>query len=90
VLAGVPLNPALTTMSLLVDDHTPRRAAEAFGWLSTATAAGAGAGSAIAGVLAQHHGSASAFLTATIAAAAATLLTALTRTILQRPTAPPS
>ena len=43
LLAGIPLNPALTTFSLLVDQHvSPGGAGEAFGWLSTAIAGGTG------------------------------------------------
>jgi MFS family permease len=56
LVAGLPLNPALTTLSLLVDRHIPASAAgEAFGWLSTGLAGGTGAGSAIAASLAEHH-----------------------------------
>jgi predicted MFS family arabinose efflux permease len=74
--AGLPLNPALTTCSLLVDQHVAgRAAAEAFGWLSTAIAAGTGAGSAIAAALAQHGHHAAAFLVAALAGAAACAVT---------------
>jgi hypothetical protein len=42
------LNPTLSTFSLLLDQHIARGAvAEAFGWLSTAIAAGTGGGSAL-------------------------------------------
>jgi predicted MFS family arabinose efflux permease len=73
VAAGLPLNPALTTCSLLVDQHVVRRSAgEAFGWLSTAIAGGTGAGSAIAAAVVQHQDDAqSAFIVAAVAAAAA-------------------
>src|SRR6185312_4579924 len=55
LLAGVALNPALTTLSLLVDRLTAEpTAAEAFGWLSTGIASGTGGAAAIAGVLVQH------------------------------------
>ncbi|MFZ1993718.1 MAG: MFS transporter, partial [Solirubrobacteraceae bacterium] len=57
-LAGLPLNPSLTTISVLVDAHvTPATAAEAFGWLSSGIAGGTGAANAIAGVV-SHPGDA--------------------------------
>src|SRR6185437_4246839 len=49
-LVGLPLNPSLTTISLLVDSHvSASSAAEAFGWLSTGLAGGTGVSSALAG-----------------------------------------
>ena len=49
-LVGLPLNPSLTTISLLVDSHvSASSAAEAFGWLSTGIAGGTGLSSALAG-----------------------------------------
>jgi predicted MFS family arabinose efflux permease len=76
LLIGVALNPALTTLSVLVDRLTQApTAAEAFGWLSTGISAGTGAAAAIAGVLVQHGGSARpAFAVTAVAAAVATLL----------------
>jgi predicted MFS family arabinose efflux permease len=76
LIAGLPLNPALATLSLLVDQHLHgRAAAEAFGWLSTAIAAGMGGGSAIAAAITQHRPDAQpAFIAAAIAGAAATTL----------------
>ncbi len=74
LVAGLALNPSLTTISVLVDDHTPgRTAAEAFGWLSTGLAGGTGAANAIAGAV-THHGAnvRPAFIVAAVAAAAAT------------------
>ncbi len=73
LLAGLALNPSLTTFSLLVDQLVDgARAAEAFGWLSTAIAGGTGAGSAIAAaVAAGKHDAQPAFAVAVIAAAAA-------------------
>jgi predicted MFS family arabinose efflux permease len=81
LLCGLALNPALTTISLLVDGHTPGpTAAEAFGWLSTGIAGGTGAASAIAGAVTQHgNTSRPAFLVAAIAAAAATATAAAAR-----------
>ena len=73
-LAGLAINPALTTSSLLVDRHGRTRAAEAFGWMSTALGAGTAAGSAAAGALAQHSGLAPSFLCAAGASFAGALL----------------
>jgi MFS family permease len=74
LVAGLGVNPALTTLSLLVDRETPGpTASEAFGWLSTGIAAGTGAGSAIAGALVTHRGDARpAFVAAAVAAIIAT------------------
>ncbi len=76
VLGGLAINPALTTLSLLVDRETPGpTASEAFGWLSTGISAGGGAGAAIAGALVQHGRDARpAFIAAALAAVAATAL----------------
>jgi MFS family permease len=84
---GLAINPSLTTISLLVDRHAPRRAvAEAFGWLSTGIAGGTGAGNAIAGAVTQHGGSArSAFVVAAVAAAAAAAAAAVGRSTLSAP-----
>jgi predicted MFS family arabinose efflux permease len=89
LIAGLPLNPALATLSLLVDQHLHgRAAAEAFGWLSTAIAAGMGGGSAIAAAIAQHRPSAQpAFIAAAIAGAAATALAVSARHTLDGGTA---
>lgn len=77
LVAGLPLNPAISTLSLLVDEHVPRRAAaEAFGWLSMGIAAGSGAGSVLAATFAQHqHDARAAFVVAACAALAATAIT---------------
>jgi MFS family permease len=74
LLAGIALNPALTTLSLLIDQEVPARSAgEAFGWLSTAIAGGTGAASAIAATVAQHeHQAQAAFIVAAIASTTAT------------------
>jgi MFS family permease len=74
LIAGLGVNPALTTLSLLVDQAiSGPTASEAFGWLSTGIAGGTGAGSAIAGALVQHGGDARpAFLAAALAAVLAT------------------
>ena len=76
LIAGLALNPALTTLSLLVDRLTVEpTAAEAFGWLSTGIASGTGAAAAIAGALVQHGSNARpAFAVAGVAAASAVLL----------------
>jgi MFS family permease len=81
LLAGLALNPALTTFSLLVDHHVPApTAAEAFGWLSTAIAAGTGGGAAIAAAAAQQqHDARAAFIIAVLAAGVATATAAASR-----------
>jgi predicted MFS family arabinose efflux permease len=87
---GLAINPALTTLSLLVDSETPGpTASEAFGWLSTGISAGGGAGAAIAGAL-VHHGrdARSAFIAAAIAAAAATALALVAGRAARRRAAP--
>jgi predicted MFS family arabinose efflux permease len=85
LLAGMALNPALTTFSLLIDQHVCAGAAEAFGWLSTALSAGTGAASAIAAAVAQHEHSARAvFVVAAVAGAAATAVGVLVRPRLAR------
>jgi predicted MFS family arabinose efflux permease len=78
LLVGVPLNPALATFSLLIDEHVPSGgAAEAFGWLSTAIAGGTGAASAVAAVAAHRHDAQAAFVVAALAGAIAAAVAAL-------------
>jgi predicted MFS family arabinose efflux permease len=79
LLAGAALNPVVTTVALLVEDHAGAAAAEAFGWQSTSLATGAAAGNALAGPLAQSGGASAAFVAATIAAALAVVLAGLAR-----------
>lgn len=79
LLAGAALNPVVTTVALLVEDHAPTAAAEAFGWQSTSLALGGAAGNALSGPLAQAHGASAAFVAAVIAAAVATALAGLAR-----------
>jgi predicted MFS family arabinose efflux permease len=74
LVAGAAINPIVTTVALLVEDHAGAAAAEAFGWQSTSLAIGAAAGNALSGPLAQHHGSSAAFAAAAISAALATIL----------------
>lgn len=75
LLSGIALNPALTTLSLLVDRHVDRGSvAEAFGWLSTGFSGGAGATSAIAGAITSLSHPHAAFLVAAIAGGCATAL----------------
>jgi predicted MFS family arabinose efflux permease len=79
-LIGLPLNPSLTTISLLVDSHVhPSSAAEAFGWLSTGIAGGTGLSSALAGAVSHPGQPRPAFVVAAAAAGAATVLVALAR-----------
>ena len=76
-VAGLPLNPSLTTISVLVDSHArPASAAEAFGWLSTGIAGGTGVASAIAGAVTHPHEPRPAFAVAALAAISAALLAA--------------
>ena len=79
LLAGAALNPVVTTVALLVEDHAGAAAAEAFGWQSTSLAMGAAAGNALSGPLAQRHGASAAFAAAAIAAVLATILAILAR-----------
>ena len=82
-LVGLPLNPSLTTISVLVDSHVaPASAAEAFGWLSSGIAGGTGAASAIAGGVSHPGDPRPAFIVATVAAVTATVLVAAARRIL--------
>ncbi|MGZ4175201.1 MAG: MFS transporter [Solirubrobacteraceae bacterium] len=79
-LAGIALNPTLTTISLHVDWHvSPASAAEAFGWLSTGIATGTGGANAIAGVVSRPGHPRPAFVVATVAAALATALVVAAR-----------
>ena len=79
-LVGVPLNPSLATISLLVDSHvSASSAAEAFGWLSTGLAGGAGLSSALAGAVSHPGDARPAFVVAAIAAVTATLVVAAAR-----------
>ncbi|HSY38810.1 MAG TPA: hypothetical protein VLA79_04755, partial [Polyangia bacterium] len=80
VLVGIPLNPSLATISLLVDAHvSASSAAEAFGWLSTGLAGGAGVSSALAGAVSHPGDARPAFVVAAVAAVTATTLVAATR-----------
>jgi predicted MFS family arabinose efflux permease len=79
LLAGAAINPIVTTVALLVEDHAGAAAAEAFGWQSTSLAMGAAAGNTLSGPLAQHHGASAAFAAAAIAATVATILAVLAR-----------
>jgi MFS family permease len=85
LIAGLCLNPALTTLSLLVDEHVPHAsAAEAFGWLSLGIAAGTGAGSALAGALTASTHPRTGFAIAAIFGVAAALLVLAAREALGR------
>jgi predicted MFS family arabinose efflux permease len=67
-LAGLAINPALATSSLVVDELAVAPA-EAFGWLSTAIGAGSAAGGGLAGAIGQYAGAARSLLPATLFAA---------------------
>jgi len=80
LIAGVAINPALTTISLLADTHAPgHTAAEAFGWLSTGIAGGTGAANAIAGAVSGRGDAGPAFVVAAVSAAAAVAVAAAAR-----------
>jgi MFS family permease len=83
-LVGVGLNPVFTTASLLIDRHSGPRAAESFGWMSTAVGGGTALGSAAAGALAQFAGVRAGFVAAAIAAYVAVVIAALARRRLGR------
>jgi MFS family permease len=79
LLAGLALNPSLTTISLLVDQYISRAsAAEAFGWLSLGISGGTGAANAITAALTRPQHPQTAFVLAAAAAAAATALGVVT------------
>lgn len=79
-LVGLPLNPSLTTVSLLLDSHvSPASAAEAFGWLSTGIAGGTGLSSALAGAVTHPGDPRPAFVVAAVAALIATVVVAIGR-----------
>src|SRR5206468_9271824 len=79
LLAGAAINPIVTTVALLVEDHAGAAAAEAFGWQSTSLAVGAAAGNALSGPLAQAHGAGAAFAAGGSAGPAAALGALLAR-----------
>jgi predicted MFS family arabinose efflux permease len=79
LLAGAAINPIVTTVALLVEDHAGAAAAEAFGWQSTSLAVGAAAGNTLSGPLAQADGASAAFAAASVAAIVATILALFTR-----------
>lgn len=83
LLAGLAANPALSTCSVLLDQHIASGTrAEAFGWLSTALVAGTGGGNVLTAALAEHEPGPRAFAAAATAGAAAALLGLSTRRIL--------
>jgi predicted MFS family arabinose efflux permease len=90
LLAGAAINPVVTTVAVLVEDHAGAAAAEAFGWQSTSLALGSSAGNAICGPLAQHHGAGAAFAAAAIAAATAMGLAIALRSRLRADLASPA
>jgi len=79
LLAGAAINPIVTTVALLVEDHAGAAAAEAFGWQSTSLALGSAAGNTVSGALAQGGGPEAAFAAAAIAGTAAAVLALLAR-----------
>lgn len=85
LVLGVLLAPALITGYLLADHLSPRSArTEASSWINTATNAGAAASAALAGLIVDHHGVASALATGAALAGGCTLLAAVRATSLSR------
>jgi len=86
VLAGLALAPSTAIEYLLVDRVSPAgTSTEAFGWVITATVAGAGAGEAISGAMVQGGDVRRGLLLALGGALVSALVAALGRRVLSRP-----
>jgi MFS family permease len=82
--AGFGFAPAMSTLYLAASRAVePHAAAEAFGWLNTASLVGAAVGTALAGFAQDAFGGAGPFVTATVLAAVAAL-----SPVIMRPTRP--
>jgi MFS family permease len=82
--AGFGFAPAMSTLYLAASRAVePHAAAEAFGWLNTASLVGAAIGTALAGFAQDAFGGAGPFVTATVLAAVAAL-----SPVIMRPTRP--
>ena len=78
VVAGAAISPTYATVNAMVEQVAPAGATtEAFAWIATAIGAGGAIGAAVAGIVAEHHGAALAFLFAGGAAVAAIALVSL-------------
>jgi predicted MFS family arabinose efflux permease len=85
-LAGFFLAPTLACGFLVVDRHAPAgTVTEAFSWVVTAIGVGAALGTALAGLVAQHGGTAAGFGVSAVSGAVATLVLLLTSRILTAP-----
>jgi MFS family permease len=86
LVAGAALAPTFASAYAMVDRVAPAGAVtEAFAWLATALAVGGAAGSAVAGVLADHSGPSAAFVLAGASGVAAALITMLRARTLGEP-----
>lgn len=85
-LAGFFLAPTLACGFLVVDRHAPAgTVTEAFSWVVTAIGVGAALGTGLAGLVAQHGGTAAGFGVSAVSGAVATLVLLLTSRILTAP-----
>ena len=86
LIAGTALAPTFASAYAMVDRVAPAGAVtESFAWLATALAVGGAAGSALAGILADHSGPSAAFVLAGGAGIAAALITMLRARTLGEP-----
>jgi MFS family permease len=86
VLAGLAVSPSLISSFTLAEVLVPRSATtEAFTWIGTALGLGVALGSSAAGKLVDATGASSAFWVATVAAAVATVVVAVTQRLLHVP-----
>jgi MFS family permease len=86
VLAGVAVSPSLISSFTLAEVLVPRAAVtEAFTWIGTALGLGVAVGASVAGKIVDAAGANTAFLVATIAAAAAAVVVALFQRLLHVP-----
>jgi MFS family permease len=86
VLAGVAVSPSLISSFTLAEVLVPRAAVtEAFTWIGTALGLGVAVGASVAGKIVDASGANTAFLVATIAAAAAAVVVAMFQRLLHVP-----
>jgi predicted MFS family arabinose efflux permease len=89
LVAGAPFAASWATASAALDGVAPhQQPAEAFNWLSTANAGGVAAGSALAGVVAEHLGTGAAFLLGPVAVGLAAGVAVLRAQTLSTPLRP--
>ncbi|MET0765786.1 MAG: MFS transporter [Blastococcus sp.] len=86
VLAGVAVSPILISSFTLAEVLVPRAAVtEAFTWIGTALGLGVALGSSVAGKIVDVAGANTSFLVATVSAALAALVVALSQRVLHIP-----